>query len=435
MLEGATGFWSYVQADDEADGGRVTSLSRHLRAQYRVQTAEEFALFVDRDSLDWGVEWSRRIDEALAGTTFFIPMITPSYFKSQACRNELFKFTREAGRLGLEQLLLPIYWVTVPELEGDPAESADEAIRLVCRYQWQDLRTVRLEDEDSSAFRKAVSGLARELAARAVKVTNTIHDIPEAADSAVGIALLGDRTPARAVSSTDEDNDDAAWVLEKLAVSEDAMPKLGEIMEEMTPQIEKVGQLVSSAVEEMQAADARGQGMKARLVITERLARRLDEPADRIEDLGHRYAAVLTELDPGVHTWLDLAAHDAYEEEFIQLLQTIRSFATTADSALSELDVLLHEMNEAAKFSRSLRPPLRRMRTGLRGVLDGRAIIDDWGRRADDIARGETMQGEGQDFGLAGRSEPTELTGSVSFLVSDDELVAPLDERWDAEHR
>jgi len=319
--------------------------------------------------------------------------------------------------------------------KGDPAESADEAIRLVCRYQWQDLRTVRLEDEDSSAFRKAVSGLARELAARAVKVTNTIHDIPEAADSAVGIALLGDRTPARAVSSTDEDNDDAAGVLEKLAVSEDAMPKLGEIMEEMTPQIEKVGQLVSSAVEEMQAADARGQGMKARLVITERLARRLDEPADRIEDLGHRYAAVLTELDPGVHTWLDLAAHDAYEDEFIQLLQTIRSFATTADSALSELDVLLHEMNEAAKFSRSLRPPLRRMRTGLRGVLDGRAIIDDWGRRADDIARGETMQGEGQDFGLAGRSEPTELTGSVSFLVSDDELVAPLDERWDAEHR
>ncbi|MDX6720831.1 MAG: hypothetical protein QOJ63_3085 [Solirubrobacteraceae bacterium] len=30
-------------------------------------------------------------------------------------------------------------------------------------------------------------------------------------------------------------------------------------------------------------------------------------------------------------------------------------------------------------------------------------------------------------------SQPAELAGSVSFLVSDDELVAPLDERWDAE--
>jgi prevent-host-death family protein len=30
-------------------------------------------------------------------------------------------------------------------------------------------------------------------------------------------------------------------------------------------------------------------------------------------------------------------------------------------------------------------------------------------------------------------SEPAQLAGSGSFLVCDDELVAPLDERWDAE--
>lgn len=29
---------------------------------------------------------------------------------------------------------------------------------------------------------------------------------------------------------------------------------------------------------------------------------------------------------------------------------------------------------------------------------------------------------------------PSGLAGSVTFNVSDDELVAPLDERWDAEH-
>src|SRR4051794_7109392 len=100
MPEGAAGFWSYVHADDESDGGRILSLAGHLRSQYRLKTADELELFLDRDSLSWGEEWEARIDEAIAGTTFFIPVITPSYFKSQPCRQELLKFTREASRLG-----------------------------------------------------------------------------------------------------------------------------------------------------------------------------------------------------------------------------------------------------------------------------------------------------------------------------------------------
>lgn len=34
---------------------------------------------------------------------------------------------------------------------------------------------------------------------------------------------------------------------------------------------------------------------------------------------------------------------------------------------------------------------------------------------------------------LVAVGEPTGLAGSVTFHVSDDELLAPLDERWDAE--
>src|SRR5688572_8146065 len=71
MSTGIAGFWSYVHSDDAADGGRVTSLSDHLRAQYQLLTAESLALFVDRRSLDWGDEWANRIDAAIAGTTFF----------------------------------------------------------------------------------------------------------------------------------------------------------------------------------------------------------------------------------------------------------------------------------------------------------------------------------------------------------------------------
>ncbi len=174
----AAGFWSYVQQDDADDFGRILDLAGRLRGAYRLRQADELTLFVDRESVQWGDEWSARIDAAIAGTTFFIPVITPSYFKSQACRKELLKFERQARKLGLEQLIMPIYWVPVPELEDNPDEAGDEAITVIARYQWQDFREVRLEDESSSTFRKAVSNLANELANRATRVTATVEDAP-----------------------------------------------------------------------------------------------------------------------------------------------------------------------------------------------------------------------------------------------------------------
>jgi hypothetical protein len=372
MLEEAAGFWSYVQADDEADGGRITSLATRLQAHFRLQTAEELLLFVDRESLAWGEEWAKRIEEAIAGTTFFIPIITPSYFRSQACRQELLKFTREANRLGLEQLLMPVYWVSVPELEADPESSADEAIRLTAKHEWRDLRQVRLEDEDSSIFRKAVNGLAGELAKRATKVTNTVEDIP--GNGATVEATVGD--PA---------GDEEPGIIEQLAAAEEAFPQLTEITEGMNGEVERVGELIKDAGAKMEAADARGQGMKARLSITEGLARDLSGPAERLEELGHQFAGVLTSLDPGVHALLDLAADDEAEEHAqATFLTTMQELATNADEALGELESLVEATREAAQFSRSLRAPLRRMRTGLQSVLDGRALIEEWGRRAAD---------------------------------------------------
>ena len=112
MAAGAFGFWSYVQEDDNGDGGRILDLVGDLRAQYKMRTAEGLELFVDRESIRWGEEWEKLIGDAIAGTTFFIPIITPSYFRSNPCRQELLKFVREADRLGLQQLLMPVYWVT-----------------------------------------------------------------------------------------------------------------------------------------------------------------------------------------------------------------------------------------------------------------------------------------------------------------------------------
>lgn len=372
MSDGAAGFWSYVRDDDKSDGGRIVSLAARLQAEFRLQTSDTLTLFVDRNSLEWGDQWRLRIAEAIAGTTFFIPIITPSYFKSRACRDELFQFRREAARLGLEQLLMPVYWVTVPDLENSPNESADEAIQLVDEFQRVDLREVRLEDETSSAFRKAVSRLAQELASRAVKVTSTVEDAATLSDATVDLALL--------------DEPGEAGTLDKLAASEAALSQMSVVMEEIGEQIKAVNAIVSTAAAQL----AEQTNMKARLILTERMARALDPPTKRLQELGLQYATELAHADPGVHTLLDMVASGQTADSratVLEYLAGLSGLREAAEDPLSQLEELIASTNEAAKFSRSLRAPLARMQTGLRSVFDGKGIIDEWGRRADEIAR------------------------------------------------
>jgi hypothetical protein len=51
------GFWSYVQADDEAERGRIALLAQDLRAEFEMLTGESIELFLDRDSIEWGDAW------------------------------------------------------------------------------------------------------------------------------------------------------------------------------------------------------------------------------------------------------------------------------------------------------------------------------------------------------------------------------------------
>jgi hypothetical protein len=388
----AAGFWSYVHQDDQDEGGRILGLAARLSAAYRLLTGGTLDLFVDRDDVRWGDEWSKRINEAIAGTTFFLPIITPSDFESQECRRELLKFAAEAQRLGVEQLLMPVYWAPVPELDQAGVSALDEAIALVAQYQWQDFREVRLEDEGSSAFRKAVHALGSELARRVQEVTATGTDLPPAGGPEGVASSVGGRPGELKEASpagSEAVDDEAPGLLELWADAEDAMPELGDILEAMTRELERVANMVKTAGARVTEADARGDTMKARLVVTQALARQLAEPAERIQELGHRYAATLVKLDPAILTMLEVAGEDESVSgpELAVFLTSLRELAAAAESTLQDLGGFVASIDDTAKLSRSLRRPLGQMRTGLHGVIDGKAIIDEWGRRAQDLER------------------------------------------------
>jgi cobaltochelatase CobT len=82
-------FMSYAHLDDDR---YLTKLRKHLSRAVSVQIGEDFVIFQDRDGIWWGQNWKKRIDESLDEVTFLIPIISPSFFNSQYCRNELQRF-------------------------------------------------------------------------------------------------------------------------------------------------------------------------------------------------------------------------------------------------------------------------------------------------------------------------------------------------------
>jgi len=165
-------FLSYVRNDDDHDGGRITQFRQRLEGEVRMQTGKAFPIFQDRNDLSWGQRWSERIEQSLNDVTFLIPIITPSFFESPACRSEFEIFLKKEKLLGMNNLILPIYYVTSDQMDGRYKTESDVVVNTLSERQWTDWRDFRFKpfsDENvGSAMAKlghSIKGAIGELAA------------------------------------------------------------------------------------------------------------------------------------------------------------------------------------------------------------------------------------------------------------------------------
>lgn len=143
MSEHPVAFMSYVRSDDLHDNGRLTELCKRLSGEVRMQLGEEFRIFQDRNDIAWGQQWKQRIVQSLDAATFLIPIITPGFYKSPPCLEELELFLKREQDLGRGDLVLPVYYVGCPEFApGDRSDAARLAAVIASRQftDWQDLR-------------------------------------------------------------------------------------------------------------------------------------------------------------------------------------------------------------------------------------------------------------------------------------------------------
>lgn len=356
------GFWSYVHADDELDMGRVAQLARDIVGHYEAITGETIELFLDHDDLEWGDRWRDRISETLANVLFFIPVITPRYFRRHECRNELEFFVNKASQFGIREMILPLLYIDVAELQE--SEPSDPLMRVIQDIQWHDWRSQRFADRESGDYRSAVNTVAEKIVGRVKSVEKV--DVVAAAE--------------QVEASSDEDE---LGTLDKIAALEDAMPRWVETLDGIRAEIERIGAIMEEGTRDMERGGRQGKAFAARLSVARRVATQLGDPVQRIETYGQRFATDLAKIDAGVRVMLEQGQKEARENPdnlpvFCEFIDSIRTLGMSSREGFGSVQHMIDASQGLESTSKDMRTPIRRLRTSLVAMMQAREITDAW---------------------------------------------------------
>jgi hypothetical protein len=227
-----------------------------------------------------------------------------------------------------------------------------------------------------------VNQLARDL----VEIVERVGDLPARTSSELASVAIGheDSLPE------DDNGDDEPGLVDLIAKVEEDLPAWTETIQAFGPVMEEFASRTQSAAEKIERGDNEGKGFAYRIVVSRELAKELAEPAARMVELGETYASQLIEVDPGVRALIRLGTDSQPTGDDLatvcEFFQVIREMVHASRENSQTLQGLVETISANAKMSRDLRPVLREIRTGLRGVLDGQSLIDDWERQIDESA-------------------------------------------------
>ena len=152
---------SYAHEDDKYE--HVTRFYERLSHEVGVYIGEEFLIFRDREEILLGQSWKERIEESLDEVTFLIPIITPRFFNSSACRRELQRFLEREEKLKRDDLILPVYFIDCPLMNEAEKRAGNELAQAILKHQYADWRELRHEPFTSLQVGKTLEKLAVQI--------------------------------------------------------------------------------------------------------------------------------------------------------------------------------------------------------------------------------------------------------------------------------
>ncbi|WP_408591274.1 toll/interleukin-1 receptor domain-containing protein [Novosphingobium sp.] len=161
------GFWSYARSDDIASDGRLSQLRSQLADELQqLYGRRKINIWQDVPSIAPGTEWNKSIDEAIAKSTFLVPILTPAFVESSICCQEFKKFIARENEifqihpeLQGRRRIFPINYIDTTD--ADPCDP--DVLAELEKLQFIDFTQLRLADDKPFEVRRALVSLAKEL--------------------------------------------------------------------------------------------------------------------------------------------------------------------------------------------------------------------------------------------------------------------------------
>ncbi len=344
--------------------GRIGLLCEDVTRHYQSETGESIGIFRDlsEDGLGWGDDWQEKINHTLSNVAFFIPIITPSFFKSASCRSELQFFAARAEKLGITELIMPILYIPVPAMEAESPE--DPLVAMIKRYQWTSWGDLRFTDRESGKYRAAVNGLARSLMERVAHLAEP--EVVAAVEAAV----------------REGKGDDGPGVLERLASMEEALPRLGETVTKISGAVRDIGGVMHEGTASIEAGVGAGKGYAARLTVARRVALELEEPVTRVEVLGQDFTSDLADIDAGLRVFFQQVEEQGIPDENLpdarRMGESLVTLADVTEESMASTQKMIDAIQPVESMSRDLRGPMQRLRAGLVAMVQARETTRAW---------------------------------------------------------
>lgn len=365
-LTTATAFWSYAHSDD--DEGQIRRLKEKLDQAYKRHRGEALASFFDRtgdNRIEWGEEWRSKISTTISGTTFFIPVISPSYLKSSMCREEFDEFAEKAQRSDLDELIMPMLWVPVFPETAEEQRIFDAAQAR----QWVDWTQIRKLDESSTEYRKLIDEMGERLAKAARKVATK----PEVVD-----------TPDAEPTTSDDNGDGPQGMPSQV----EEPPGLVELSVEVVEQSNGMNANLKEAFEAL----TRMQNVKVeplgpdvsnaqRLFAFKQLATEITPYTEEFELKAKKAEEYARLLSKNVFSFVDLLSdpQNQVRPDFSTNVELLRELPTKVQQQLGGINRVRSQISAIGRLSRDLRAPFSALERGFDSIDALLQLVDDWG--------------------------------------------------------
>lgn len=274
------------------------------------------------------------------------------------------QFIAYAKGINATELILPILWSSVTE---DYLFLDKQLVSQALEYQHEDWSDLRFKQRDSEEYMRAINRMAKRL----IAANQNILKRAETMQANLSTSAIG---------ADEDDQDTQHFFLESVAKLDEWSKELTSCLGEMTVDIESIGTIANDGTKEMNQAQSRGNGVKAALAITKRMADKLVVVANKYEEEANACSKLINDINPDMGAIISTLLDGVGEESDREKTQdSICEMSDNALTAKGQIDDFIGKVQLVKSLSRSLYPPLKIIERASVTFTGSLSTVGEWG--------------------------------------------------------